>query len=93
MPADAQQAMKHEDTEFYSPVPSVVTPGKSCTDASSDAIILFNGDNLDKWVLADDTTKRADWFVKKDILTVNKKSVNIQTRQSFQDYQLHILYP
>ena len=85
--------MKHEDTEFYSSVLPVVTPGKSCTDAPSDAIILFNGDNLDKWVLADDTTKRADWFVKKDILTVNKKSANIQTRQSFQDYQLHILYP
>ena len=25
----AQQAMKHEDTEVYSPVPPVVTPGKS----------------------------------------------------------------
>jgi len=50
--------MKHEDTEFYSSVLPVVTPGKSCTDAPSDAIILFNGDNLDKWVLADDTTKR-----------------------------------
>ena len=87
---DAQQAMKPEDTEFYAPVPPVVTPGKSCGDAPSDAIILFNGDNLDKWVLAGDTTKPADWIVKNGILTVNKKSGNIQTRQSFQDYQLHI---
>jgi len=88
--ADAQQTMKHEDTEIYFPVPPVVTPGKSCGDAPSDAIILFNGDNLEKWVLAGDTTKPADWIVKNGILTVNKKSGNIQTRQSFQDYQLHI---
>ena len=87
---DAQQKMKPEDTEFYTPVPPVVTPGKSCGDAPSDAIILFNGDNLDKWVLADDTTKPADWIVDKGIVTVKKTSGNIQTRQSFQDYQLHI---
>jgi len=85
-----QQTMKHEDTEFYSPVPPVVTPGKSCGKAPSDAIILFNGKDLDKWVLADDTTKPADWIVKKGIFTVNKSSGNIQTRQAFTDYQLHI---
>lgn len=88
--ANAQKPMKHEDTEFYTPVPPVVTPGKSCGDAPSDAIILFNGKNLDKWVSADDTTKPATWFVKNGILTVNKNSGNIQTRQSFQDYQLHL---
>lgn len=88
--ANAQKPMKHEDTEFYTPVPPVVTPGKSCGDAPSDAIILFDGKNLDKWVLADDTTKPATWFVKNGILTVNKESGNIQTRQSFQDYQLHL---
>src|SRR4029079_15806515 len=85
-----QQTMKHEDTEFYSPVPPVVTPGKSCGKAPSDAIILFNGKDLDKWVLADDTTKPADWIVKKGIFTVKKSSGNIQTRQEFTDYQLHI---
>jgi hypothetical protein len=87
---NAQQTMKHEDTEFYTPVPKVVTPGKSYGVAPSDAIILFNGNNLDKWVMADDTTKAAEWFVKKDIFTVNKKSGNIQTKQSFLNYQLHI---
>jgi hypothetical protein len=87
---DAQQKMKHEDTEFYSPVPTVVTPGKACGDAPSDAIILFNGNNINQWVLANDTTKAADWLVKNNVLTVNKKSGNIQTKQSFLDYQLHI---
>jgi Domain of Unknown Function (DUF1080) len=87
---NAQQKMKHEDTEFYTPVPPVVTPGKSCGAAPSDAIILFNGDNLDKWVLANDTTKPADWIVKNGMVTVKKTSGNIQTMQSFMDYQLHI---
>lgn len=87
---NAQQTMKHEETEFYTPVPKVVTPGKVCGDAPSDAIILFNGNNLDKWVMADDTTKQAEWVVNKGIFTVNKKSGNIQTKQSFLDYQLHI---
>ena len=88
--ANAQETMKHEDTEFYTPVPPVVTPGKTCGDAPSDAIVLFNGDNLNQWVLASDTTRQADWIVSKGVLTVNKKSGNIQTRQSFQDYQLHL---
>lgn len=86
----AQEKMKPEDTEYYSPVPQVVTPGKSCGDAPSDAIILFDGKNLDQWVLTNDTTKKADWFVKKGIITVNKHSGNIQTKQSFMDYQLHL---
>src|ERR1700680_1392145 len=85
---NAQQPMKHEDTEFYTPVPPVVTPGKSCGDAPSDAIILFNGDNFEKGVLADDTSKPADWIVEKGIVTVKKTSGNIQTKQSFLDYQL-----
>ncbi|HEY5463272.1 MAG TPA: DUF1080 domain-containing protein [Hanamia sp.] len=88
--ANAQQTMKPEDTEYYTPVPPVVTPGKNCGEAPSDALILFDGKNLDKWVTADDTTKQADWFVKNGILTVNKKAGNIQTKERFMDYQLHL---
>lgn len=90
MAANAQQAMKHEDTELYTPVPPVVTPGKSAGEAPSDAIILFDGKNLDKWVSTKDTTKPADWIVKKGILTVNKKTGSIQTKQLFTDYQIHL---
>ena len=39
----ANKTMKHEETEFYTPVPTVVTPGKNAGDAPSDAIILFDG--------------------------------------------------
>ena len=86
------KTMKHDETEIYSPVPPVVTPGKSCGDAPSDAIILFNGSNLDQWRQANDTTKAADWDVHDGIMTVNKKSGNIETKQRFMDYQLHLEY-
>ena len=87
---NAQQKMKAEDTEFYTPVPPVVTPGMSCGMAPSDAIILFNGKDLSQWVLTKDTNKLADWKVDDGILTVNKPSGNIQSKRSFMDYQLHI---
>jgi len=77
-------------TEVYQPVPPVVTPGKTNTDAPSDAIILFSGKNLDQWALVSDSAKPADWIVKKNYFTVNKSSGNIQTKQKFTDYQLHI---
>lgn len=86
----AQQSAKPEDTEVWSPVPKVVTPGKTCNDAPSDAVILFDGKNLDQWVLTSDPSRTANWNVADGILTVNKSSGNIQTRQSFTDYQLHL---
>lgn len=86
----ANAQMKPEDTEFYTPVPPVVTPGKTCGVAPSDATILFDGKDLSKWVLANDTTKQADWIVNKGIITVKKTSGNIQTKERFMDYQLHI---
>jgi len=77
-------------TEVYQPVPPKVQPGKTNSDAPSDAIILFGGKNLDEWVSVNDTTKPAPWIVKKNYFTVNKKAGNIQTKRSFTDYQLHI---
>lgn len=77
-------------TEFYSPVPKVITPGKSNTDAPSDATILFDGKNLSEWVSTEDNSKEAAWTVAKKILTVKKGTGNIQTKKLFTDYQLHI---
>jgi hypothetical protein len=88
--AQAQQSGKPEDTEVYKPVPPVVTPGKMVSEAPSDAIQLFNGKDLSQWVLTADRDKPADWLVDKGILTVNKTSGNIETKQAFTNYQLHI---
>lgn len=76
-------------TEIYSPVPPIVTPGNSPQDAPSDAIILFNGNNLNSW-FGDDSTKPAGWDITDSILTVNKKMGGIMTKQKFIDYQLHL---
>ena len=40
----AQDKPKPQDTEFYTPVPPIVTPGVA-NAAPSDAIILFDGKN------------------------------------------------
>jgi hypothetical protein len=89
-PANAQVTPKPEDTEFYSPVPNIITPGKNSSQPPSDAIILFNGKNLNEWVSSNDTTMPAQWKIDKNMFTVNKRSGNIQTRRSFMDYQLHL---
>jgi hypothetical protein len=90
--ANAQQTAKPEDTEVWEPVPKVVTPGKYVeVQPPSDAIILFNGKNLDEWVSTADRDKPADWTISGDILTVNKKGGgNIETKRSFKNYQLHL---
>src|SRR5215831_3741474 len=86
------KTMKHDETEIYSPVPPVVTPAKDCGGAPSDATILFDGSNLDQWRDANDTTKAAGWDVHDGMMTVNKKAGNIETKQRFMDYQLHVEY-
>jgi hypothetical protein len=41
---------KPEETEFYEPVPPVVTPAAKMGDAPSDAIILFDGKGINNFV-------------------------------------------
>jgi hypothetical protein len=86
--ANAQKA-KPEDTEIWEPVPKVVTPAATPGGAPSDAIILFDGSNLDQWVQNNDGSP-AKWDVHDGILTVNKNYGNIETKQKFTNYQLHI---
>jgi hypothetical protein len=82
---------KPEDTEVWTPVPRVVTPGATDAAPPSDAIVLFGGKNEDEWVSAQDHTP-AQWVVQAGILTVSKApSVgSIETKRKFKDYQLHI---
>jgi hypothetical protein len=86
-----QEKMKAEETEFYSPVPPIVTPGASFGEAPSDAIVLFNGKNLDQWVSAKDSSA-AKWTLGDNAMTVNKSEGDIQTKSKFSDFQLHIEY-
>ena len=87
--AQADSLDDHTLTEIYSPVPPVVTPGTQWGDAPSDAVVLFDGKNLDSWVSVADGSA-ANWIVANGILTVNKKAGNIHTKASFSNYQLHL---
>lgn len=81
---------KPEETEYYEPKVPVVTPGKNSSEPS-DAIVLFDGSNLDAWVSSKDSTSTAQWHLNKDgSMTVADKTGNIQTKQKFGSMQLHI---
>jgi len=85
----AQQPPRPEDTEVWAPVPRVVAPGATNSDAPSDAIVLFDGKNLDEWVSVRDRGP-ARWMVADGIVTVTKAAGNIETKRRFKNYQLHI---
>lgn len=87
--AQGQDKPKPSDTEFYTPVPPVVTPGTNTSQAPSDAIILFDGKDLDQWVSVKDNGP-AKWIVKDGVFTVDKSTGNIETKRKFNSYQLHI---
>jgi hypothetical protein len=91
-PVAAQSAgARPEDTEVWEPVPRVVAvaPEQAPSPAPSDAIVLFDGGNLNAWVNARDGSP-ASWTVADGILTVNKAAGDIRTRRSFRDFQFHI---
>jgi hypothetical protein len=76
-------------TEFWEPVPKLVTAGKTSADAPSDAIVLYNGKDLAQW--QKEKGGAPGWKIEKDgALTVVKGSGNIATKQGFGDCQLHI---
>jgi hypothetical protein len=79
---------KPQDTEFWTPVPKIITPGRTNADPPSDAIVLFDGQNLDAWVSKDGTP--AQWTVANGVLTVNKAGGDIKTKRSFTNYQIHL---
>ena len=86
--AQAQQPQADPKlTEVWQPVPRVVTPG-SGTAAPSDAIVLFNGEDLSEWQHADGSPPK--WRIAEDALTVVRSAGNIQTKRAFGDCQLHI---
>jgi hypothetical protein len=78
-----------KDTEVWEPVPKVVSPGPSTSAPPADAVVLFDGTNLDQWVATKDQSP-AGWTVADGVMTVNKKAGNIQTKRSFRNYQLHL---
>jgi Domain of Unknown Function (DUF1080) len=90
--ADTPTAQAGDDpkaTEQWAPEPAVVSPGATNGAPPSDAIVLFDGHNLDQWVSTNEHTA-ARWKVADGVITVDKSAGNIETRQSFRNYQIHL---
>lgn len=76
-------------TEVWAPEPKRVAPGPAGA-APSDAIVLFDGQDLREWVSAAAPDKPAGWTVADGSFTVRGGSGDIQTRRLFTDYQIHL---
>jgi hypothetical protein len=85
----AEEAAKPQDTEQWAPVPPKVIPGASDGAPPSDAIVLFDGRNLDQWVMTKDRSP-ARWRVEDGVMVVDKAYGNIETQRLFGNYQLHL---
>jgi len=84
----AQTKFQPQDTEFYEPKSKIVhtSPNK----APSDALILFDGKDLSQWESSNTKGANAPWTIKDGVLTVKPGTGNIQTKQKFEDFQLHL---
>lgn len=75
-------------TEIWNPKTKKVTPGSLVGQAPSDAVFLFDGNDLSKWSAQDGS--EAKWEVKDGAFTVVKGTGTIKTKQVFGDIQLHL---
>src|SRR5947209_5314885 len=73
------------------PRPPLVTPGAEIGHPASDAIVLFDGADLSRWVSnLKGQTGEPKWKVANGYMEVVPGSGSIQTREKFGDIQLHI---
>ena len=79
MTVNGQQKATPDQTEYYSPVPKLVTPGAASYGAPSDAIILFDGKNTDEWESIKPSTTNEKWTLVDDAMMVNNKVGDLQT--------------
>ncbi|NUQ71434.1 MAG: DUF1080 domain-containing protein [Chthonomonadales bacterium] len=70
------------------PQPRVIAPPSAPGAAPSDAVILFDGSNLDAWESVNGGP--AGWTVENGYMQVAPGSGNIRTRDHFGDCQLHL---
>ncbi|WP_024462577.1 DUF1080 domain-containing protein [Marinimicrobium sp. LS-A18] len=78
-----QQAQK---TEVWEPVPPMVEVPQD--GVPSDAIVLFDGSDLDEWV--GENGGEPTWNLDGDAMTVARRQGGIRTKREFCDVQLHI---
>jgi hypothetical protein len=74
--------------DSWKPTPPLVTINEK--GIPSDAIILFDGSNLDAWCSVKSPTQPASWKIIDNTLVVQPNSGDICTKLPHKDIQLHI---
>lgn len=83
----AALAQLPDHTQVFEPVPAVVT-GATVDAAPSDAIVLFDGNNMNAWEQLDDSAPM-QWDIDEGVVTVNGTGT-LRSKQSFSSFQLHM---
>jgi hypothetical protein len=88
--ADAQQPREWPIHAPDRPQPAVVDPGAGGLPVPppKDAIVLFGGTDLSKWVHANGVAPA--WVVRDGYFEVQRGNGNLMTRDAFGDVQLHV---
>jgi len=86
----SQEALTPEqqaaNTEVWAPVPRAVSVPEN--GVPSDAIVLFDGDDVDAWEAEEGG--QVEWHVMDGVMTVKRGAGGIRTRQDFCDVQLYL---
>jgi len=97
VPEDSTIRMTHFQTEIWDPEIPMVQPAAQIGDPPADAIILFDGTDINKeWEeSARGTggvrgTKPATWIIKDGAMVSVQGSGSIKTKRKFTDFQLHV---
>ncbi len=88
--ATAQYDSGWKAHEWDRPTPAVIEPGGGClpVPAPSDAIVLFDGSNLDAWRSGDGG--ESQWVIKEGVMESVPNSGYVFTNETFGDCQLHV---
>lgn len=84
-----QNELPPEATEFYEPVPPKISAEANTLKPPSDAVVLFNGNDLSAWESEKDGAE-VTWEVEGGYFTVNPGSGGIKTTEEFGDMQIHL---
>lgn len=92
-PEDSTIRMTHFQTEIWDPEIPMVQPAAQIGDPPADAIILFNGKDINsEWeeTARGGGVKPATWIIKDGAMVSVQGSGSLKSKRVFGDFQLHI---
>ena len=86
----AKQAKKYDVHDKTRENPPVITAGEQLGQPPSDAIVLFDGQDISQWVSERKGGGDVPWKVENGYLEVIRKGGGIRTKKKFRNCQLHV---